>query len=313
MKIENLILFRKVCETHSISKVAEQNFISRSSLSAIIQSMEKELGFELLKRSKKGVVLTDNGQIIYEQSQNICKTYLSWLNLNKNPSTIKGTVVIGVNSYYARNLINDVILKCNDLFPNITLLLSIIPPGRNDLLFKDLKNNKLSFIFTPITSEEMISHFSEGSYSIDILCKSATKIIMRKDHPLSNKVSLELSDLNDLTYILSSYDSGSLMTKVLPYFKNSIRYADTPGILSCVENSDFVTVLASFSLVNVSINNYAIIPCRNIEDILSFSLVHPIEKNMSLAEKKVLDLFKHCFDTFINSLPENFVENELIL
>ena len=313
MRIEHLILFREVCEMKSISKVAERNYMSRSSLSAIITAMEKELGFNLFKRSKKGVLLTDNGAVVYSDSESICTTYLEWLKISENDETIKGTVVIGVNSYYPRDIINDIIMECHINYPNITLLLSIIPPGRNDLLFKGIKDNSLSFIYTPISQEEREFHFPNEDYLIDVMCKSTTRIIMRKGHPLASREELVLDDLKELTYILASYDTGALTTRVLPYFKNSIRYVDTPGILSSIVNSDFVTVFAGFSLVNVNIEDYALIPCKEIEDELSFSLIRPQDKNMTLAEKKVMMLFEKSFTNYINSLPKEFVQKELLL
>lgn len=306
------MLFRKICQTKSISKAAEQNYISRSSLSGIISAMEKELGFKLLKRSKKGIVLTDKGQMVYEQAENICNTYEKWLRWSEDFSAIKGTVVFGVNSFYSRELINNFILKCNTLYPDITLLLSVIPPGRNDLLFKGLREHTLSFIYTPMSLDEILNIESEN-YSVNIMCKSQTKIIMRKEHPLAKKNYLDLAELKKLTYIFPAYDYGDMTTKIIPYFEKAIRYIDTSGILSCVAQSDFVTSLAVFSLVNVEIDKYAMLSCKEIEDVLAFSVVSPQEKNMTLAERKVREVFQNCFGDFLKSLPEDFVKNEVIL
>jgi len=311
MRIEHLILFREICESKSISKVSSNNYLSRSTLSGLMSRIEQELGFELFKRSKKGIQLTDKGRLIYEQSESICATYKEWLKLNEDDSTIKDTIAVGVNSFYARNLLNEIILKCNELYPNITLLLSIVPPGRHDLLYKGLADNTLSFIYTPVSQEELSYNVFEKNYSLEELCKCKTRIVMHKNHPLANKKEFFVDDLKELTYIMPAYDSGKVTTKIAPYFKKAIRYADMHGILSSLEKNDFVTSFASFSLVNVDIDDYVCVPCEELEEKMIFSIIHRGEKQMSLAERKVLALFRECFDDFIKTLPKNFIEKEL--
>jgi DNA-binding transcriptional LysR family regulator len=68
MNINALKYFRRVVDSKSISKVSQNSFISQSALSQMIQRLESEIGYQLLKRSNKGVSLTDMGAVVYKYS-----------------------------------------------------------------------------------------------------------------------------------------------------------------------------------------------------------------------------------------------------
>ncbi|WP_170311600.1 LysR family transcriptional regulator [Vallitalea okinawensis] len=75
MNIEALQYFCEIAEEKSISKVAKKSHISQSALSQLIQKMEESLGQALLKRSNKGVELTEMGKIVLKYSENILINY----------------------------------------------------------------------------------------------------------------------------------------------------------------------------------------------------------------------------------------------
>ena len=58
--------FVKICQYRSITDAAKSVFVSQQALSARIKRFESELGASLFTRSKKGIILTDLGQQVYE-------------------------------------------------------------------------------------------------------------------------------------------------------------------------------------------------------------------------------------------------------
>lgn len=60
-------LFCAVAECESISKAAELNYISQPAISKAITKMEESLGTVLFNRNHRGVTLTDEGKIFYEE------------------------------------------------------------------------------------------------------------------------------------------------------------------------------------------------------------------------------------------------------
>lgn len=60
-------LFCAVAECESISRAAEMNYISQPAISKAITKMEEGLGTQLFIRNHRGVTLTEEGKIMYEQ------------------------------------------------------------------------------------------------------------------------------------------------------------------------------------------------------------------------------------------------------
>ena len=71
MKLTQLQYFMCISECGSFTKAAEQLHITQPSLSKAIAELEVEAGTTLLLRTKSGVQLTQEGQIVLEQVRNV--------------------------------------------------------------------------------------------------------------------------------------------------------------------------------------------------------------------------------------------------
>lgn len=78
--------------THS-SSAAERNYISQSSFSASISTLEKELGVNLLKRTNTGVEPTEFGLLVLEKAEAIFLAQEEILEATQNAKYI-GTVSV---------------------------------------------------------------------------------------------------------------------------------------------------------------------------------------------------------------------------
>ena len=58
MRLEQLYYFAKIYDEKSISKAAEQLFVSQPALSIAISNLEKELGVRLFDRNRNGLSIT---------------------------------------------------------------------------------------------------------------------------------------------------------------------------------------------------------------------------------------------------------------
>lgn len=66
MNFDYLKTFYTTVKENSISKTAKLLHMSQPGVSFQLQTLEKELGFQLLIRSNKGVALTEAGEIVYD-------------------------------------------------------------------------------------------------------------------------------------------------------------------------------------------------------------------------------------------------------
>ena len=72
MLLRQMKYFVAVIDCNSFTEAAEQCYISQSAISQQIQSMEKELGVELIRRGNRRFTITPTGQYFYSH----CKAIL---------------------------------------------------------------------------------------------------------------------------------------------------------------------------------------------------------------------------------------------
>lgn len=82
LNLNNLKYFYEAVNTGNITKASNNLFISQPALTKAIKQLEKELNTKLLIRSKKGIVTTLEGEMLYEYAKNIFQ------NLNQIVKTI---------------------------------------------------------------------------------------------------------------------------------------------------------------------------------------------------------------------------------
>lgn len=69
--LDNIEIFLLVVEAGSFTQAASTRFISPSSVSTRISELEKELGVRLLHRTTRKLLVTDDGQAVYERFKKI--------------------------------------------------------------------------------------------------------------------------------------------------------------------------------------------------------------------------------------------------
>lgn len=72
MTLQQLSYLIKVAECGNITEAAEQLYISQPSLSTAISNLEKEMGVTAFIRTKKGVIVTHEG----ERTIVVCKNVI---------------------------------------------------------------------------------------------------------------------------------------------------------------------------------------------------------------------------------------------
>ena len=64
MKLLQLKYFLTICEYSNISRAADKLHVSQPSLTAAMKSLEQEFGITLFHRQSRGLILTEEGEII---------------------------------------------------------------------------------------------------------------------------------------------------------------------------------------------------------------------------------------------------------
>ena len=102
MQLEWLKIFCDVVRWASFSRGASENGISQSSASQAVHQLELRMGFKLIDRSKRPLVLTPHGKVYYEGCKDLVGRYLETENRVKSLEDARNVVgTVGVASIYS--------------------------------------------------------------------------------------------------------------------------------------------------------------------------------------------------------------------
>lgn len=195
-------IFYVVANHSNITKASEELNISQPAISKSIKSLEEQLGGKLFIRTKKGVILTEEGKEFYKY----IKHAIEYINNAENKFTYLinlecGCIKIGINTTLTKEFLLPYLEKFNTLFPKIDI--QIITDLTSNLMQK-LRNGLIDIVIFNINDKEY------GNEIEIIKCRKITDcfVVNNKYKDLINK-ELSLSDLNNYPLILQAKGSNT--------------------------------------------------------------------------------------------------------
>lgn len=152
--------FKVVAQYGSISKASKKLCLTQPSVTKTIKKLESQLNMTLFMREKKGMVLTDNGKMLYRYIIDSINTLdnVELLAKNVNLNDV-GKLKIGAGDSATRNLLKKTIVEFKKLNPGITIEIS---NSSSEDLYNDLRYGRIDIIFinsTVIINENKYKSF----------------------------------------------------------------------------------------------------------------------------------------------------------
>lgn len=195
-------IFYTVANTGNISKAAKELYISQPAISKSIQKLEESVGCRLFSRSSRGVVLTDEGKLLYDHVSSAFETLtLGEEKLKRSIELGIGHLKIGVSSTLCKYLLLPYLKEFIKQNPHISI--SITCQSTNETL-RLLEDNKIDIglIGKPTNIKNIHFDFLEEIEDIFVATKDYIRNLhargIGKDQILSN-ATLMLLDKNNMT------------------------------------------------------------------------------------------------------------------
>ena len=281
-------IFYTVAKNQNITKAAEELNISQPAISKSIKNLEEQLKGQLFIRTKRGVILTEEGKEFY----NYIKKAIEYITSAENKfseliNLETGSIRIGVSTTLTKEFLLPYLKKFHKLYPNIDI--QIITNISSELITK-LKNGLIDIV---------IMNIDENSIDKDIeliKCIEVTNcfIVNESYKHLLNK-ELSLKDLNKYPLILQT--NGSVTRNFINDFAKKNNVILKPNI-----------ELASYTLV---------VEFTKIGFGIGLATKEYIQKELDNKELFILNLKEKIPDKYIgialskNHLP-NFSTKKLI-
>lgn len=192
-----LTYFDEVARRGSIRKAAAHLNVSSSSVNRKILGTEERLGVRLFDRHADGVELTSAGAVILEHCR---KTMFDYQNVLSTVDDIRelraGHINIAVLDSVAISILPDVLSKFSEAHPEITFTAKTANPSE---IMQGVAENEIDIGVT--FSNDLLP-------GVRVHTEKSTPIgaIMRHDHPLAERDTLEIGDLPSYM-LVRTYDA----------------------------------------------------------------------------------------------------------
>lgn len=198
MTILQVLYVLEVARQNSISKAAENLFVSQPALSAQIKRLESELGCELFHREPQGVSLTAAGRAFCEDAAPVAE---SWQRLQEGSKRLGNAVCshirIGIGARAISNGLFDVVLDFFAQHPD-TEVTYITDIGENILSALESKQIHLAIDRLPLDS--MIAH-PEHFAVFELLRETQCLLVSPKDPRAGQMDGFPLQMLNNCAVV----------------------------------------------------------------------------------------------------------------
>lgn len=206
MDIRNLECFIEVARHKNFSKAAEKMYMSQPSISRAIKELEGQFGVILLYRDTKMVELTDAGEIILKQAQEIVSAYQNiTAQLGGLQQMQSGKIYIGLPPITAIATFSHLLSAFRKEYPNIHINLYEFGPKKVEAAVQD---GLLDIgIFTPAESDELYDKIWFEQDSLEI--------IMHPTNPLAQhkRIAYEMLENEQLILFNNDYKLHDLIVE----------------------------------------------------------------------------------------------------
>jgi DNA-binding transcriptional LysR family regulator len=200
MNLKQLEVFIAVAENGSFSRAAEMTFLTQSTVSQHISSLENEFGLKLLDRTGKGALLTEAGKILLLHARQVSAEAREIpLALNRFKGLEDAVLKIGGSNIPASYMIPDIIPVFHQSHPGVTITL-LQGDSRETLERLHREEVELAVIG---------SRFDEDGVRYTPLNIDAISLVVNADHRWYGKEKVTTADLLVETFIFREPGSGT--------------------------------------------------------------------------------------------------------
>lgn len=290
----------------SISRAAQELYISQSTISLSLIHLEEELGYVLLNRSKRGVTLTPEGKEVLKRAQTIAEALDSLKEIASDDEKIIGDVRIGGNSHFGLNIITDMILQLKPQYDGIH-----IHAQRKDLkeVLKDVAQNELDLAFINFNAAQVsdvhndLKRLQLEFHQIfsDKLC-----VCTRADHPLQKMARCRFSDVAAYERVTMSVVRDALMAQRFGIKYDAEKVVTLDDVLNLrkyAANTDAVVLMPRNEALR-SNETYAyqlrILEIDDFDVDIYGGWVHHSTHEMLAAEKCVVNALENVCESYLD-------------
>lgn len=195
ISLETYKIFYYVCELKNITKVAEQLYVTQPAITKQIKKLEDGLGKSLIIRTSKGIELTKDGQLLYNQIKDHIEALIFTENdFKESSSNYEVSIKIIAGHFAIKKFLLDAMVEFNKKHTKIKFGMNTYT-GEN--VINKFRSSDADLII--FSSDELTEEYSD--IIVKPLCQLHDIFVVPKDIKFKYPDKISLLDLNNYPLI----------------------------------------------------------------------------------------------------------------
>ncbi|MEC0171523.1 LysR family transcriptional regulator [Paenibacillus graminis] len=197
MNIENIEAFVYINHYGSFNKAADVLYISQPTVTARIQSLERELDCRVFDRVGKQINLTDKGRQFLPYAQQILQVYQTGKHQIQSKGLVPDELRIGSTISVSNYLMPQLLVHLKRAYPNLNIKLTTAP---TEVLIDKLKAKDIDLAFIRKVVNPAIQAYP--------FCEDPISLYVYEGHPLAQARRASIQDIRKEALVF--FECGSL-------------------------------------------------------------------------------------------------------
>lgn len=197
MNIENMEAFVYVIHFNSFNKAADALFLSQPSVTARIQSLERDLNTRLFEREGRNFTLTEKGKQFLPYAQQILQSYKKGKQQLSHTSQSLSELRIGSTVSVSNYVIPEMLPYIKKTHPHLQIKLTTAP---TEVILEKLLNKEIDIGFVRNVTHP---HVDSSAYYEDPI-----RLFVHPSHPFATMKSVTIEDVSRESLVF--FECGSL-------------------------------------------------------------------------------------------------------
>ncbi len=308
MYLEQLKHLIQISKHKSIAAASEIVHLTPQALSLSIKRLEEELEINLLRRTSRGVFLTEKGKELVLISERFFLELSDFK--NENEKLITENIRFLITHDERSNILLPILCELYRQYPQVKF--KSIKMSK-DAILNDIQTGyeNLGFLYRHVVENNVINWFNEGDLEFMPLFRREMIVQMHKDFPLATYKTLSIKTLKDIPIIIyhpSDSDNYSMQDVLCLYFTpDNIIYEDNVMLITQML---FSGMGASFTINSPLKNLETTNMLPGYENIVNISLKEKIECEYGVVYRKNYH-FTASEKNFLEYIKKYLLRNEI--
>ncbi|RVU54387.1 LysR family transcriptional regulator [Anaerosphaera multitolerans] len=301
MNLQQIQYVDAIAHFKSMNKAAQHLFVSQPTLSQSIKDLEEEIGITIFERSRKGVLLTEDGIEFLRISKNILSE-LEYIQEHYVAKSNEENLQFQVSSqHYA--FVVDAFLKFLKNYEDKDYVLSL-KETRTLATIDDVYNQKsaLGVIFLTENNKNFLTQVLEKKSLEFHQCHSVKPhVFLNNKHPLASQKYITKNQLVDFPMVCYEQNGEEALAEELSFdydIRQKIVVYDRGTMLNVISNSNAYNIGTGYLISHVIPKDVKSIPLKDVSEEMCLGWIHLKDKKPSILTEEFIKIMNESLKSY---------------